>query len=52
MNKYYVYSVKYDVISRPMTFKEAKLKQDWCSSEGDELQILKIVVDCDGKVVK
>lgn len=52
MNKYFVYSVKYDVISRPMTFKEAKLKQDWCSAEGDVIQILKIVVDEDGKVVK
>lgn len=51
MNKYYVYSLTFDVISVPMSFKKAKEKQDEYSIAGEKLQILKIVVDEDGKVV-
>lgn len=52
MNKYYIYSPKFDVISRPMTFRDAQAKQ---SNEREvydnKVQILKIVVDEDGEVV-
>lgn len=51
MDKYYVYSLTHDVISVPMSFNKAKAKQDEYNAMGDRLQILKIVVDDDGKVV-
>lgn len=51
-NKYYLYLTERKKIIGKYSFKAAMEEKRWYDSVGEESEILKIVVDADGKEVK